>query len=825
MSDVNMHWFCSAVIAILAPAIAHAGGLSGTVLDPRGLVVAGAAVSFDCGRQHSSVKTNARGRFAFAAIPDRADCSLSVTHPGFSEYHSAVGGNTADMLVRLTLAPLSQAVTVGAEADGPLSRLPLNSVSLSGDDLKRISNNTADLIRYAKTLAGVGTGPDAIYVDGLPSRNLPPAETISRITVNADQFSAEYSDGDITHIEITTRSGDRKFRYGFGAPSLGLGGRNPLGRNLQNESESANGYISGPVPFLPLTFSLHGNWGENSNQQPIIATLPQSPAFAGDEGLRSVTASSHSVSGTGNIDYFHTDKFHLHLAWYESRSGALNAGAGGLVLPEAGVSSSTRSTEVRATFSAVGHRLLDEGGFVISDKASNTRANSSAPAIAVLGDFVSGGAPTTANDVQRKEWTVKNVFRPVEGSQTWSAGVTVSGSSDANREVPNSFGSIEFPNIQAYTGALAGMGTGTLTRVFGNGVVQYRAITAAPFAQKQLIHSARLVITAGVRADYQSRYGTLVSPRVSAVTRWREFILRAGAGLFVHNIPAGVLVRVMENDGTHLQQFVVDGASLIGGWAQTLSSDSAVRSQLSPDLTRPRQLLSRISVEHPLGRLLPGAEYDWSRETHLLGSQRLPADEGWTDILESNRVSERHRIHTRLTYRFKGQTVTGHYEWIHSRDDTSGPFSFLAQQNDINAEWARSAGVSPHNVSLAGNFTLPGKVFLSLTDSWRSSAPYNITTGLDPGGLGLFTDRGGRPRNSGNGPAFNSLTMYVTKRVALPRFFFRSRERTYVNLGLQGDNLLGNKNYTSYGSIIGSPTFEQPLGASPGRSVRVWFGF
>ena len=182
-------------------------------------------------------------------------------------------------------------------------------------------------------------------------------------------------------------------------------------------------------------------------------------------------------------------------------------------------------------------------------------------------------------------------------------------------------------------------------------------------------------------------------------------------------------------------------------------------------------------------------------------------------------------MHARLAYRRKAQDFAVHYEHIDSRDNTSGPFSFPGRQNSLGAEWARSAGVARNNLSLAANFALPGAAFLSITESWRGAAPYDITTGLDPGGEGLFTDRGGRARNSGNGPRFNSLNVYLNKRVELPFVFARNRQRPSVSIGIQGDNLLGNKNFSSYGSVVGSPAFGQPLGASPGRSIRVWFSF
>jgi hypothetical protein len=43
--------------------------------------------------------------------------------------------------------------------------------------------------------------------------------------------------------------------------------------------------------------------------------------------------------------------------------------------------------------------------------------------------------------------------------------------------------------------------------------------------------------------------------------------------------------------------------------------------------------------------------------------------------------------------------------------------------------------------------------------------------------------------------------------------------------GVQADNVFGNRNYLTYGSVVGSPFFGKPLAALPGRSLRIWFGF
>lgn len=115
---------------------------------------------------------------------------------------------------------------------------------------------------------------------------------------------------------------------------------------------------------------------------------------------------------------------------------------------------------------------------------------------------------------------------------------------------------------------------------------------------------------------------------------------------------------------------------------------------------------------------------------------------------------------------------------------------------------------------------LPFDIAFSTNTVWRSSSPFNITTGLDPAGRGLYVDRGGRPRNSGNGPAYTSLNAFVYRRFPIPGARLGPR---HWSVGLQADNLVGAHNYGSIGSVLNSSTFGKPLLALPGRSFRLSF--
>jgi hypothetical protein len=447
-------------------------------------------------------------------------------------------------------------------------------------------------------------------------------------------------------------------------------------------------------------------------------------------------------------------------------------------------------------------------------------ANSEGMGIAVSGDLVMGGGSVSRADTNRIRWTSKHVFRS-RSSRPWSAGVTLAGTDDSSRQTPNPGGSFQFADAQAYATALAGGATGTWFVTRGNEAVRYSNVTAAPFVQKTLVRSTHVELDGGVRADYQSGFATMVSPRISIASEWRGVNIRGGAGLFVRSLPSAIFVAAIANDGRHLEQFIATDVSFVNVAAARLDGQGSIRSRLSPALARPRQWMERISVERRLGNLTSAVEYTWTDDA-LLGSRRLAEGAGWTDVVESNRAARGRRLHLQAAYTLKRQQLVANYEWTRARDNSDGPFSFLEHADNAAAEFVRSAGVSPRNFTAAGTFRLPAAVSLTISDTWRSSAPFDITTGSDVLRNGLTVDRGGRARNSGAGPGFHSVAAYGYRRIPLPTIPGSSARRHYLDLGVQADNILDRRNYITLGSVTGSSTFGRPLAAFPGRSVRVF---
>jgi hypothetical protein len=782
-------------------------------LDPQDLPVRGARVELVCADRVKAVTTDQDGRFAVVA-PSAGGCILSVTREGFAPFRQRLSEPAGLLVVRLQVAAIEQSVNVVSKP-APL-RLPIGSVSLSSSerDLRSVAATTSDLIRYAQLLSGTSTRAASLYVDGLPGGGLPPLDAIAQISINADPFSAEHADGEVTSIEIITKSPARTLRFFMGGDLPGIAGRDVLVPALRTTSRVGNLGLMGPVPHLPLTFTATAGLGRTSQEMPIHVVLPELDAKA-----RPAATTNRNGSGALSLYYAPTASLRARFSFHESRASGSNVGVGGVTLQEAGSGSSFVTRASRATTTKTWSRLLYEGGVIIGYLDSQSHATARDVGITVGGDVVMGGASISDSRRSTTRWTAKHVVRS-RSLRAWTAGIVMAGMDEANRQTPNSAGTFYFSDVDAYRQALAGGRTGTWYVTRGGKLDRFRNLTAAPFVQTALIHARRFSLSAGVRADYQSGFGMLVSPRLSLATQSHGLDVRAGAGMFVHSLPSSIFISAMENDADYRQQFIATDVSLADPAEALLRRASSLQSRIATDLTRPRTLLWRISVERPVGSLIPALEYSFADDRHLLGSDRRPAEAGWVDVFESNRRATRQRLHAQVRHAWTRQQIVVDYEFTRSRDNTDGPFSFAEQPGNLTAEWARSAGVSPHTVTVMSTVALPAAISLNVVDIWRSSAPFNVTAAFDTTANGLVLDRGGRARNGADGPHFHSLSLYAHGRIAWPDIF-KAPRGTGIHVGVQADNLLNNRNYLAIGSIAGSATFGKPLAASPGRSLRV----
>jgi hypothetical protein len=370
-----------------------------------------------------------------------------------------------------------------------------------------------------------------------------------------------------------------------------------------------------------------------------------------------------------------------HASWHILGTDLSNMDVSGLTLPEAGMSKGLTAREFRATATKIGRNYVDRAGALGSWSNTSSDANSSSLGVSVLGAFVAGGADIDRETGASTRWTLKNVLELNPGGHLLSMGITAARAGEGQFTLPNPFGRIQFSDVNDYiASANTGAATGTWFLTKGGGRAHYTSYNASPFVEGELLRRTDLSVRAGLRADAQTGGGMLVSPRLSAAAAARGFVFRTGSGLFVQNSPPYVFMQRIENDGHHLQPFLATDVSLADVQSGMLLSETPIVSQTAPGLTPPREWISKASIERTFAHLTPGVEYTWTVGTHLLGSQRLTAPVGWTDLLASNRAARKDDIHVQARYEIRGQGFTAHYEWIHARDNTDGPFSFPAQQ-------------------------------------------------------------------------------------------------------------------------------------------------
>jgi iron complex outermembrane receptor protein len=163
------------------------GEIQGTVSDQNGHAVQGANVAvISVSRVESTQRTGADGKFDITGIPE-GYYTVQISAPGFSIIQRSVSvaaGSSTSLPITLSIASVSQEVTVEAEGDTSIAAqlAPVKSVLDAGSARTEITSNYiseytspvtdfADIIQAAPgtvsfTTDGIGNGQAKIYFRG-----------------------------------------------------------------------------------------------------------------------------------------------------------------------------------------------------------------------------------------------------------------------------------------------------------------------------------------------------------------------------------------------------------------------------------------------------------------------------------------------------------------------------------------------------------------------------------------------------------------------------------------------------------------------------------
>ena len=540
--------------------------------------------------------------------------------------------------------------------------------------------------------------------------------------------------------------------------------------------------------------------------------------------------------------------------------------------------------------------LVQETHLGYTWKRDRQTPNSVAPSLEVAGYFNGGGSSAGNLNDRERDLEIDDDLIATRGTHTLKVGVQALGLflHDSSPDTFNGafvFGggvapSLDAPNesivisgLEQYRRALANLPGGAPTTYQVNGgsaVVPFTQWRLALYAADTRQLAPRLPVASGVRYQLQTApdHFLNIEPRLGvswAPDRASKWILRLHGGLFNFATDVADTTEVDRfRDGRQREMTVYSPSfqsplSLAPGSIQ-ISTVKEFPSRLAEGTT----FGGDAQLEHDVapGWVLSASFYwgeDWNRirllnvNAPLVASSTGQAVDPASALLAPRPFAPNRNIlqyqnsgHLRGSvlhfsveeHRSKALGFSLHYRHFDFHDVGDDLLSSPQSSYSDAGEAARPEWQATHGVTGMANAVLPGKLELSAQMDALSGLPYNVTTGTDANGDGIFNDRpsfatvagdgvyrtrlgllttntvnGDLPRNAGTMPATLHLDMNLSRAVLLnPRN--KERLRT-LTLNVRGANVLNHTNVTAVGTVVSSPNIGARIAAEPARRIEL----
>jgi outer membrane receptor protein involved in Fe transport len=830
---------------LLAPVLLAEVSVSGTVRDPSGAVVPGAAVVLRQGDQILTATTSTTGEFRFERVP-AGQHELLISLPAFEPVRRQVRVGSEpvrSITLRLALAAIKQELTVGPQDSEVSVNADRNAATISVersmlDNLPILDNNYLSALARFLSPGTPGDAGATLIVDGMEARSAGvTASAIQAIRINNNPYTAEYPRWSRRRIEVITKASADAYHgtFNFLFRDHHLNARDALAASRPQEQRRIyEGSLFGPVGKSKTTsFLLSAARQEEDLVAVVFARNLLAPVNQNVPAPQVNTTASLRISREFSKRQAMFWQANFQDRWQN------NIGVGGTTLPEAGAQSRFREDEFIFNHRLVMKpNLLSEFRILLGRFWAPTRSNLSAPRVTVTDAFTGGGAQADRVNTEfhtSLTWMITHT----RGRHNLKYGFSLPDWSRRGvRDETNQIGALSFASLADY--AAGTPFAAVLQR--GDPRLIFIEKNIGGFFQDEWQLRPDLSVAAGARYDWQNYFGDTnnLAPRLSiayAPDKSRRWVIRAGAGTFFDRSGPGPLWDVLRFNGVHLRRYVLSGAQIPADFTAFTGLGLATSvHRLEPGVQLPGVIQFSAGFERQLSRkTLLAVTYTGTRGVQQLRSRDANAplppgfaerpDAGWNALRQIESAGRFEGEALELTLRGDiAPRVSGTLQYALSKTmtDTGGVNWYPASSYAPQGEWGRSDSDRRHQVSVLGTANVHRWMNLGFSLSAATGPPFNITTGRDENRDGMALDRPpGGTRNTGHGPEMLVLDLrwYRELRLAPAK---RDRSPT-LTLSLDAFNILNRVNYQNFVGALSSPFFGRAVATQPARRMQVGF--